>query len=459
MRTLFRAFGRLQHFTRLLLLLAGVTACASPPPPLPSPRPLGQDIEAVSPGSVERKSGSFVEPQGALSLRDALAAALQKSPRLESFAWQVRADEARALQAGLLPNPTLSLEGENFAGSGSLGGYNAAETTLFLGQLVELGGKRQKRERIATLERELSGWDYEAARLDVLTETTNRFLSLLAAQKRFELATDLVRVAEESLSATRARVRAGAASAVEEARSKVELATLGVQLARRTSELEAAKKQLASSWGTSAPEFGQVAGDLLELREIPSLHEVQSALAMNPDLARFATETAKRDAAVELARAGAIPDVTAGLGVRRFEDSDDSALVFAVEVPLPLFDRNQGESAAALAEAHRARALGRARELELTRRLIRAHAEASSGFEQATALRDAVLPQADAAFQSTQDGYRRGLFRYVDVLDAQRTLFEARSEYVDALENVHLATAELERLIGAPIESLRETRN
>lgn len=443
----------------LLLVLAGAAACAAPPPPLPASRPLGRDYDAVSPRSAGQPTSPFTEPEGTLSLRDALAASLQRSPRLEAFAWQVRADEARALQAGLLPNPDLVVEGENFGGGGDFRGYDAAETTVFLGQLVELGGKRGKRERIAMLDRELSGWDYEGARLDVLTETTARFLRLLAAQERFELANRLLGLAEESLEATRARVRAGAASAVEEARSEVELSTLRVQLAQRRAELDAAKKLLASSWGTGAPQFDQVAGDLFALRALPSLAEIEAELSQNPDLARWATENARREATLDLARAETVPDVTAGLGLRHFEESNDSALVFAVEVPIPLFDRNQGGRAAALAETHRARALARTRQLELMRALIAAHAEASSGFEQATSLRDAVLPQAEAAFRSTQDGYRRGLFRYVDVLDAQRTLFEARAAYVGALERVHLASAELERLIGAPLESLRGGKN
>jgi len=447
---------RRSELSLAVTFLLGASACAAPMTSLPPPRPLGQGLEAVSVTNLEESGQPVGEPQGDLTLRDALAAALRQSPRLESFAWQLRADEARTLQAGLLPNPTLVIEAENFAGSDDFDAYDAAETTVFLGQLVELGGKRAKRRRIAMLERELSGWEYESARLDVLTQTTQRFVAVLAAQERLQLANDLHRVASDFLGATRARVRAGAASSVEEARSKVELATLEVALARRAAALEVAKRQLASSWGTTSPEFSGVEGELFALRELPGLERIVAELAQNPDMARWATEKARRDAAVELARARAIPDVTAGLGVRRFEESDAAALVFALEVPLPLFDRNQGATAAALAEVSRTRALTRARQLELSRLLVAAHAEASSSYEQASSLRDTVLPQAESSFESTRDGYRRGFFRYVDVLDAQRTLFEARGEYVDALKRYHTATAELERLVGASIENLME---
>lgn len=452
-------FYKRTSFNFVLIALMGATGCAALPPPLATRQSLGGGLDAVSPANVSTTRPPVHEPQGNIVLREALAAALLASPRLESFSWQVRAHEARALQAGLAPNPTFAVEAENFGGSDGFGGYRAAETTVFLGQLVELGGKRAKRQRVALLRRELSGWDYEAARLDVLTETTQRFASVLAARERVLLSTDLLRVANESLQATRARIRAGAASAVEEARSKVEVATLEVALARTNVELEAAKRLLASSWGTISPVFSGTDGDLFQLRELPSLAQIGTELAENPDVARWATEIARREATVDLARARAIPNVTAGLGVRHFRASDDAALVFAVEIPLPVFDRNQGAVAAAHAEASEARSLARARRLELSRVLVVVHAEAASGHDQAIALRDNVLPQAEAAFASTRDGYRRGLFRYVDVLDAQRTLFEARGEYVNSLERYHTATAELERIVGAALETFTQRTN
>lgn len=426
---------------------------------MPPPRALGEGIETLSPESLDEAPRALDEHTGDLTLRDALARALRSSPDLEAFAWEVRANEARTLQAGLLPNPVLSAEGENFGGSGDFSSYDAAESTLFLGQLVELGGKRAKRRRVAALEGELSGWDYEAARLDVLTETTKRFLAALAAQMRLELSEDLVRLAGESLQATQARVRAGAASAVEESRSAVELATLEVKRTRSQQDLQAARRLLASSWGETTARFETVVGNLSSPRTLPDLERVSAELSENPDVARWAVESAKREAALELADANAIPDVTAGLGVRRLHDSNDTALLFAVEVPLPLFDRNQGERAAALAERHRARALARAKRQELSRELVATHAEAQSAHAEAVALHEAVLPKAEEAFRRTRDGYRKGLFRYVDVLDAQRTLFEARAQHIDALENYHAATTELERLVGSPTESLTGRNN
>jgi cobalt-zinc-cadmium efflux system outer membrane protein len=444
----------------LLALSLYQTACAAPLTPIPSPRPLGRDLGTALPVVADRKPASerFQELEGSLTLPLALAAALENSPRLESFGWRVRADEARALQAGLLPNPVLVVEGENFAGSGNFRAYDAAETTVFLGQLVELGAKRAKRRRVAMLERELSGWDYEATRLDVLTETTQRFVAALTGTRRLDIANEILRISSESLRATRARVRAGAASSVEVARSEVSLATIEVERDRRRVELEAARRELASSWG-GTPKFSSLEGNLADLRDLPSLERISEALSENPDLARWATEISKREAAMELARAGAIPDVTAGLGLRYLQESDDAALVFGVEIPLPLFDRNQGARSAAQAETNRARALAREARLSVTRALVSAHAVALGAYGNARSLELRVLPQAQAVYEGTQDGYRKGLFRLVDVLDAQRTLFGARTEYVSALARYHIARAELERLTGSSLEFLHDGSN
>jgi hypothetical protein len=98
------------------------------------------------------------EPRGVLSLRDVLRLTLLRNPELSAFTFEQRAAEARTIQAGVLPNPALSAELENIGGTGSTTkGVRAAEATLQLSQLIELGGKRAKRMHLAGLERDLTG--------------------------------------------------------------------------------------------------------------------------------------------------------------------------------------------------------------------------------------------------------------------------------------------------------------
>ena len=148
----------------LLLALAG---CASErlEAVRPEPRPLRQHAPAFkapqTPPTIPSPGPQPEEPTGVLTLRQALALALLRNPELASAAWEVRAGEARTLQAGLLPNPEVGVEVENFAGSGEFRGVDAAETTVALSQVIELGGKRLRRARVAALERDLAAWEYE----------------------------------------------------------------------------------------------------------------------------------------------------------------------------------------------------------------------------------------------------------------------------------------------------------
>jgi cobalt-zinc-cadmium efflux system outer membrane protein len=172
------------------------------PPPAPAPPP-GDEL------------------RGAITLRDAVAAALLRHPTLAAYSWEVRAQEARALQAGALPNPELTVEVENVGGGGDRADFEQAETTLWLSQLVEVAGKRSKRRAVAEQRGELARWDYEARRLGVLTATTKAFVAVLAEQERLRRAAELERLSEASVAEVRRQLAAGAVSAVDVAQAEV----------------------------------------------------------------------------------------------------------------------------------------------------------------------------------------------------------------------------------------------
>lgn len=394
-----------------------------------------------------------------ITLRDALARALRDSPQLAAFSWEVRAREAAALQAGLLPNPELSIELENFGGSGEFGGFDASENTVRLAQLIELGGKRTKRRAVALRERELAGWDYEAARIDTLTRVALAFVDVLAAQERLALTQQLVAAGEKALAVVDDQVEAGAVSAVEHSRADVALASAGVDLHRRRRELETARVWLAATWGGADAIFSRAEGRLDDgIVEPPSVAALLARLSENPDLARWSTQLSAHREAVDLEEAKRVPDVTLGGGPRWFNDTDDSAFVVDLSVPLPLFDRNQG----GLLEAHhrlaKANAEHAAAEIDVRATLVVAHRSLAAAYDTVATLRERVLPKAEEAYAGATSAYRRGVLRYLDVLDTQRTLFALRSEYLDALAEYHGAVARVERLVGQSLEEIRDAQ-
>jgi cobalt-zinc-cadmium efflux system outer membrane protein len=445
-----------------VVLMLALTSCA--PPDIqtvwPEPRPLGRDIPSYRPPPQPLEAApsarAVTNPTGVLTLPQAQALALLQHPRLAVFGWEVRAGEARTLQASLPPNPEVGIEVEDFAGSGVLRGFRSTEITIHLSQLIELAGKRQKRTRVAALERDLVAWDYEATRIEVLTQVTQAFVEVLSAQQRLRLNLELVRLAEQVLRTAAERVRAGKVSPVEETRAQVALSTSRIALERTQRELDAARARLVETWGGRTPAFESVEGVLESIAPIPSAAHLAERIAQNPDIARWVTEIAQRQAALELAGAQRIPDPTIGGGFRHVRETGDNGLVMAFSIPLPVFNRNQGgflEARYRLAQVEEER---RAAEVQVRTALAEAYGALASAFVEATRLQNEVLPGAQQAFDAVSEGYRQGKFGFLEVLDAQRTLFESRGRYLEALAAYHRAVAEVERLIGAPLGAVAE---
>lgn len=427
---------------------------------------IGRGVVAgpASPNPSEPNELMFVEPAGVVTPADALALALVHNPGLKVFPYSLRAAEARVLQAGLRPNPELQVELEEFGGSGERSGLDAAETTLQVGQSIELGGKRAKRARAAEADKELVRWDYESARLDLTREVSQALTAVMAAQERLSLAERLLELSQQAQSAVAQRVQAGRDSPVDRMRADVTLSGSRIERQKAEKTLAAARRNLAALWGSSAPVFASVNGGWSETPPPSPVDLSSGAVADNPDVARWEAEQRSRRAAMDLEKAKAIPDVTASGGVRRFEQTDDSAFVIGLAVPLPLFNRNQGGVEEATANLGAARRRYEAVRIRTLTALSEAATALAAAYDEVTALKDEVLPGAQQAFEAVQQGYVQGKFDYLYVLDTQRTLFETQARYIDSIEAYHKAKADVERLTGrganiAPQASAQENHH
>jgi cobalt-zinc-cadmium efflux system outer membrane protein len=421
---------------------------------------LGKEFSSFQPPGQPQAEDSvsvrIEEPTGVVTLRQALALALMKNPELAAFSWEARAREAQALQARLLPNPELDVEVENFGGSGAFGGLDEAETTVQLGQLVELGGKRSRRKRAAALDQDLAGWDYEIGRIQVFTETSKAFVDVLVAQKRTELNEEFVRLAEQVLHVVAERVRAGKVSAINEVKAKVALSGRLIEMGRVEGELEAARKVLTAAWGGMAPTFSGAKGDLERSPEIPSFETLSDRLADNPEMARWLVEIERHRASLEMERAGRFPDVTLSGGVRYISPTDDWAFVAGLSIPIPVFNRNQGSTLQAQYRLAKTEEQRRAMHVRVQAALASTYQRLSSARNEAISLKNDILPGARSAFEATGEGFRQGKFGYLDVLDAQRTFFEAQARHTNALGVLQKAIADAEGLLGEPLVEIED---
>jgi cobalt-zinc-cadmium efflux system outer membrane protein len=307
---------------------------------------------------------------------------------------------------------------------------------------------------LAATDRQLTGWEYESKRLDVLTDVVKAFVRILGAQEKVKIAQETAQIALDVQKAAAKRVEVGDAPPVEQTHAEVVHAQVLTGLDRAQQELRTARIHLAVLWGTGEPWSSEVQGTLETDATLPPLALLRDRLEQNPELMKAAAEVVKRQAALDLERAKRVPDVSALAGYRRIAGVGVNTIVFGLSVPLPLFDRNQ----AAIQEAHAniAKAQWQKRNVEVgvLAALVDAHSELATTIKEQQAYRDKILPGARDAFRKTQIGYTQGTFDYLELLTAQETLAQTRADYVDVLVRLNQATAALERLVGEAITNL-----
>ena len=450
----------------------------------PPARPLGRHIPAYKPSttaSVESDATAVTsDPVGTIDLGQALAMAMMHSPDLAADAWEVRAAEARAVQASLPMNPAVSLaieelrwsdgassaatrttvgsdgsftvERESEAGLGD--GFGNAAYSIGIGQVIELGGKRRKRHEAAQRDRDLIGWDYETRRLDVLTDTAKAFIDVAGSQQKVALLEQLTAVAVELHRTVARRVEAGKVSPLEESQAGVAASVSRIAQHQATHAMTAARNRLASMWGSTRAEFDEVASPLDAIQPIPEFASLERLVADNPDVARWVTELEARQAALTLARAKGVGDLELEVGYTKFAESGDETMVLGVGMALPIFDSNQGGIAEAKHQLAKAVMQQRSAEVRAATQLAEAYEMLASAYESCQSLQQDVLPSARAALEAASESYKQGKAGYLAVLDVQQTLFEAELQRIDLLVAYHHGVVDVERLIGRSLSDV-----
>lgn len=392
-----------------------------------------------------------------LTLNQALALAARNNPALQMHAFELRVAEARTAQAGVRPNPELSVEVENTLGTGALSGVKDLETTLQISQLIDLSGRRAHRVAAAKTEQGLTDADVMAQRVDVFAEVARRFTEAAADTERLSAARRARELGEQTVQAVRTRVEASLASPIELNKARTTLAALHIEEEHAEHELAVCYRSLAAILGEQEPSFGEVRADLLALPAMPQFDDLAARLESSPAITRFGAETRWREAQVVLAQSLRRSQSRVSAGVRRVESTDDFGFVAGISIPLPLRDENPGT----LREARERRAqiapaLASTR-LEMRATLFGVYQEMLHARTALTLLREEIIPIAGETLAFVEQGYRDGRFSLLDLLDAQRSLIEQREQVVANAASFHLHVITIERLLGGPFQAVPQT--
>lgn len=392
-----------------------------------------------------------------ISLTQALQRALSANPRLTAAERDVGIAGGLRLQAGALPNPDISAELDNALGSGPYKGTRSAETTLQLSQLVELGGKREARLAAGEAGVGSAVWQTRATRLEVLSETAIAFITIISAQRRIEIFNDQIANFDQLIPLLEKRVQEGASSPSETLRAKVAANLFRVERERAKTQLATARRDLAILMGDSSPRFGSAVGQLADIGQPPPFQAVLNAIEANPQLMRWTSVTAQRNAELLIARLKAIPDVRIAAGWRHYQDTNDNAVRLGVSIPLPIFDQNAGNIIAAQESLAKTNAERSINKLVLISIAGRAYDALNGALSELKLLRSSVIPNARTASETIFGGYSQGRFTLLELLDVRGSLLQALLREQEALQNFHIAIATIEGLVGNPFSLTRES--
>lgn len=385
-------------------------------------------------------NASAVQAQ-TLTLDTALQNAFANNPELAAARWEIDIAEGGRQQAGLIPNPVVSWDAEDTR-------RDSRTTTIKLSQTLELGGKRGARIDVATRAQDAAALTLEQRRNGLRADVIDSYYAALRAQERLDLAQRSLALAERGLVVANGRVSAGKSSPVEATRAQVQLSEIRLELNRAQIGLTDAYRRLAASTGSATPDFQAVASQRESTPVLPAATLLLARLEQTAELRLAELQVLQNEASLGLEKAQRIPDLDVSIGSQYDASVRERVNVVGVSMPIPLFNRNQGNVLAASRRADQARDLRNAAELRLRTETRQALDLWQTANTEVRAFNQQILPAAQNAVDSATRGFEMGKFNFLDVLDAQRTLIAARTQYLTATAQATDAWVRIERIYG-----------
>ncbi|MNS46951.1 Cobalt-zinc-cadmium resistance protein CzcC precursor [compost metagenome] len=381
-----------------------------------------------------------------LSIQEAVSQALSRNPEIRAAEREIDAARARETQAGVLPNPNLSLAVDEVPINSQVNGNYMAG----ISQPLLLGGQREARQALAQLERELAELELQTLRRDLSARVKDAYIRLLFDVAGVNLAKSGEEAAETQLDASQKRYKAGEVARIEVLRAEVERNRARREVAAATNRMYQGRSRLNVLLGREAPTPVAVqelaAPQAKTLPALPTLvtRALETRIELRQAELAIERETMQRRVAQASLWTGTEASVLAGAV------DGGPGISASVTLPIPVY-RQQGEIAEA--EANRARAEARrdALRLTITSEVDEAYREAQSAAEQAGLYTKSYVPLAERLVENAQKRFAEGAGSGLEVIEARRALRETRTEYQQALLEYREALARLERAVGVEL--------
>ena len=414
--------------------------------PRPEVRPAGGQVPPPSEvAGGERREGTppALPPAGrVLTLADLQSLAAANNPTLAAAVALIQQREGLLRQATLYPNPTagyLRTDADQ-PGQGGTQGVFLSQDIVTAGKL-RLGGAAQREEV------EARKWQLDAQRGRVANDVRIRYYEVLGAQQTVRATEELERLAAEGVRVVEELVKAKQAARPDVLQSELQLNAVRTALQDAKYRHQAAWTQLTNMIGVPDLPPATLAGDLEQ--DIPQLgyeESLQRLLAASPVLKGQEATIRAAGWDVRLAKAEAIPNLNFQVVIQRDHIQKSTSVSPLVSLPLPIFNRNQGN-------IQNARGLHAQQQKEYERitlalrdQLAAAFQQYQSARNQAERLKAEIMPLAKENLDLTTKGFKAGQFNVTQVLAARQAYFQTNTAYIDALTVLHKIAVEIEGL-------------
>jgi cobalt-zinc-cadmium efflux system outer membrane protein len=381
--------------------------------------------------------------------------ALARNPQLEVAREQTAQFRAAQVQARALPEPavTASLDQQ----PGLFRSAGGGQKNIGAGVSVPFPDKFRLRNNVAAGDVGAAEAAYQSLRRLIAAQTADVYDSLLLAMRHQADISEGKQLADDFLQRTQARFQAGTVPRLDVIKANVDVAKATNDLISNERDIANARSSLARLLGVQLGSPVQPADSLGVPGGFPDLERLESAaLVSRPELAGIVAQRRGASAATSLAREFWLPDLTLGVSRDLSPGTPPAAFSTGLAFPFPIFfwQHTKGEIA---------QAQHRERELAASERDIRAaigedvrtaYATAAAALRQVVYIRDQLLPAARESFRAASAAYAIGGLSAFEVIDARRTLLDAESQYSEALAAANTSRSELERAIGAPLDSI-----
>jgi cobalt-zinc-cadmium efflux system outer membrane protein len=365
---------------------------------------------------------------------------MQQNPRLAQATWAIETARGEAIQAGLYPNPVVSVTGDELGDrTGPSGIWTAGAS-----QELVTGGKLALSEAAAMKQVDQASLALAAERYRVLTEVRQQYLEVLLLQRREEVLADLAKLASQSLATSNKLLAAKEVSRLDVVQLEVDAERYATDLAATKRSVVPAFQRLAASAGVPDLPFMRVAGDLeIPLPDYDLTRTKAYVVSVHPDVQATKLGLERAELLARRAEVEPLPNVTVSSGYTRQGQNQSNDWNVGLSVPIPLWNKNQGNILAARSRIGEARSEVKRTENELIGKVATAVGTYAAARERATKYKTAILPRAEETYQLSLKAYQGGQFEYLRVLQAQRAVGEARLEYLRALGELWRAGSDL----------------